>query len=115
MNPTLDDVRRLALSLPEAVEQDHHGFPSFRLRGKIFSTVRLNQPLLMVKLPGEDQENMVAAYPAAIEPVPGGWGRKGATFVKYEMVEERTIAALLRLAWFNVAPKGLRETVFPAG
>jgi hypothetical protein len=33
------DVRALALSLPEACEQDHHGIPSFRVRGKIFATV----------------------------------------------------------------------------
>jgi hypothetical protein len=33
------DVRRLALALPDAVEQDHHGFPSFRVRGRIFATL----------------------------------------------------------------------------
>ena len=36
---TADDARRLALSLPEAVEQDHHGRPSFRVNGKIFATL----------------------------------------------------------------------------
>jgi hypothetical protein len=35
----MSDVRKLALGLPEAVEQDHHGMPSFRVRGKIFATV----------------------------------------------------------------------------
>ena len=35
----------------------------------------------MVKLDGEDQRNFCGAYPDAIEPVPGYWGRKGATFV----------------------------------
>lgn len=33
------DVRRLALALPGAVEQDHHGFPSFRVGGRIFATL----------------------------------------------------------------------------
>ena len=32
-------ARQLALSLPEAVEQDHHGRPSFRVRGRIFATL----------------------------------------------------------------------------
>lgn len=32
-------ARRLALSLPEVVEQDHHGFPSFRVNGRIFATL----------------------------------------------------------------------------
>src|ERR1700694_2391070 len=34
-----DDARRLALVLPEASEQDHHGRPSFRVGGKIFATL----------------------------------------------------------------------------
>jgi hypothetical protein len=34
-----DDARFLALSLPEAVELDHHGRPSFRVGGKIFATL----------------------------------------------------------------------------
>ena len=32
-------ARKLALALPEAVEQDHHGRPSFRVNGKIFATL----------------------------------------------------------------------------
>jgi hypothetical protein len=36
---TPDAARRLALGLPEAVEQDHHGRPSFRIRGRIFATL----------------------------------------------------------------------------
>lgn len=36
---TADDARRLALSLPDAVEQGHHGRPSFRVNGKIFATL----------------------------------------------------------------------------
>ena len=34
-----DEARRLALSLPDAVEQDHHGRPSFRVAGRIFATL----------------------------------------------------------------------------
>jgi hypothetical protein len=36
---TVNEARRLALSLPEAAEQDHHGRPSFRIRGRIFATL----------------------------------------------------------------------------
>jgi hypothetical protein len=34
-----NDARRLALSLPDTVEQDHHGRPSFRVSGRIFATL----------------------------------------------------------------------------
>lgn len=36
---TREEARQLALALPEAVEQDHHGRPSFRVGGKIFATL----------------------------------------------------------------------------
>jgi hypothetical protein len=32
-------ARHLALALPGAVERDHHGFPSFRVAGRIFATL----------------------------------------------------------------------------
>lgn len=34
-----DQARRLALDLSDAVEQDHHGRPSFRVSGRIFATL----------------------------------------------------------------------------
>ncbi len=33
----------MALALPESVEQDHHGMPSFRVRGRIFATLHAGQ------------------------------------------------------------------------
>lgn len=36
---SIEEARRLALSLPEAAEQDHHGRPSFRIAGRIFATL----------------------------------------------------------------------------
>jgi len=36
---SVEEARRLALDLPEAVEQDHHGRPSFRVAGRIFATL----------------------------------------------------------------------------
>jgi hypothetical protein len=102
---TPDDIRRLALALPEAVEADHHGMPSFRVRGKIFSTLHLAHPRIMVKLDPEDQFNLAQAHPGVIEPVPGYWGRKGSTFVWYEKADEGLVAMLLAMAHAGVAPR----------
>ena len=102
--PSHEEVRARALALPEAVEADHHGFPSFRVAGKIFCTLRADPPRLMVKLDTEDQRNLCEAHPGVIEPVPGYWGRKGATFVRYDLIEDTLAEGLLRLAWSRVAP-----------
>jgi hypothetical protein len=102
-----DDIRRLALALPEAVEADHHGIPSFRVAGKIFCTIQAGSPRIMVKLDIEDQANLAAGHPGVVEPVPGYWGRKGSTFVAYDRAAPDLIETLLRMAWTNVAPKRL--------
>jgi hypothetical protein len=101
-------IRTFALGLPEAVEMDHHGFPSFRVAGKIFATLRADPPRLMVKLTVEDQDNLCGGHPDAITPVSGYWGRKGSTFVDYEKINEPTAQMLLHLAWTGVAPRRLR-------
>jgi hypothetical protein len=104
-----DDIRRLALALPEAVEADHFGMPSFRVRGKIFSTIHLGHPRMMVKLDPEDQSNLAEAHPGVVEAVPGYWGRKGSTFVWYEKADEALIGMLLAMAHAGVAPKSLQS------
>jgi predicted DNA-binding protein (MmcQ/YjbR family) len=102
---TADDIRRLALALPGAVEADHFGMPSFRVRGKIFCTLHQDRPRMMVKLEAEDQANLAAGHPGVIEPVPGYWGRKGSTFVDYEQADEALLVTLLQMAHARVAPK----------
>jgi hypothetical protein len=104
---TQDLIRRLALELPETVEADHHGMASFRVAGKIVCTIHNDQPRMMVKLDAEDQHNLAAAHPGVVEPVPGYWGRKGSTFVRYEQADEALLRMLLWMAWTNVAPKRL--------
>jgi hypothetical protein len=104
---THDDIRRLALTLPEAYEADHHGMPSFRVGKKIFATLRTAEPRMMVKLDPEDQHNLSQGNPGVVEPVPGYWGRTGSTFVWFDRCDEAMVASLLKLAWSGVAPKGL--------
>jgi hypothetical protein len=47
---TFAQVLALAAALPDAVEQDHHGFPSVRVKGKIFCSLRREPHRMMVKL-----------------------------------------------------------------
>ena len=105
-----DDIRASALGLPESVEADHHGFPSFRVAGKIFCTMREDRPRMMVKLKPEHQHNFVEAHPGAIEPVPGYWGRKGATYVEYAELDPSVAYSLIGLAWAGVAPRRLTRS-----
>ena len=75
------EFRKLALSLPETVEQEHMAHPDFRVGGKIFATLGPREAWGMVKLTPEQQRSYVAENPGTFEPFNGAWGARGSTKV----------------------------------
>jgi hypothetical protein len=104
---TPDDARRLALGLPEAVEQDHHGRPSFRVGRKIFATLWDERTMnVMLDEPG---------IRTAIERHPEWcteryWGKRlAAVAVDLEHAPADGLAELLTDAWEGKAPARLMK------
>jgi hypothetical protein len=105
---TTADFRRIALSMPEAVEGSHFGSADFRVGGKIFATLALeNEGYGVLLLAPEQQTGMVEDEPKIFSAVPGGWGRQGSTRVLLAKVPEDILKAALRTAWRRKAPKRL--------
>jgi hypothetical protein len=99
-------ARELALALPEAVEADHHGRPSFRVAGKIFATL-WDEHHLNVMLDEGGVRTAVESEPEACQEV--WWGKRlAAVRVDLRRVDHRTLASLLEDAWEGKAPRGLR-------
>lgn len=100
-----DDARRLALALPEATEQDHHGRPSFRVAGRIFSTL-WDEGHLNVMLDEDGIRTAVQARPELCEEV--YWGKRlAAVRVALARADERLVSELLADAWEGKAAKRL--------
>jgi hypothetical protein len=105
---TANDFRRLALSFPETVEAEHMDHPDFRVAGKIFATLAFpDKTYGMVKLPPLDQDRFVEDAPEMFTPVPGYWGRMGATHVHLKKATKSAVQPALAAAWNNSAPKRL--------
>ena len=105
---TVKTFRTLALAQPESAEVGHMGHPDFRVKNKIFATLGYPDARHgMVKLNTEQRDGFVDAAPEAFAPVPGGWGRTGATLVDLRAVSLNALAAAIEMAWSNVAPKKL--------
>jgi hypothetical protein len=100
-----DEARSLALSLPEAVEQDHHGRPSFRVGGKIFATIQGEQRM-NVMLDEDGIRTAVESAPDSCEEV--WWGKRlTAVGVTLARTDRESLAELLADAWEHTAPKRL--------
>ena len=100
-----DEARRLALSLPETVEQDHHGRPSFRVAGRIFATL-WDQEHMNVMLDESGILTAVQAHPDACAEVM--WGKRlAAVRVTLPAVDAALLAELLADAWEGKAPARL--------
>jgi hypothetical protein len=100
--------RRIALSLPGAIEGSHFSNADFRIAGKIFATLALeHQGYGVLLLTRDQQAGMVQDAPEIFSPVPGGWGEKGATRVNLAKVPADILEAALRVAWCRKAPKRL--------
>jgi hypothetical protein len=105
---TAADFRRIALTLPEAVEGSHLGHADFRVGGKIFATLALaSEGYGVLLLTPEQQAGMVEDEPKIFSPVPGGWGRNGSTRVSLAKVKPDILEDALRMAWRRKAPKKL--------
>jgi len=116
--PTPDDVRRLALGLPEAYEAAHRRKPAFRVNKRIFAMLGVERPnaspgffaplsgarpVVSLTIDREDQLNFAAAYPQTFEPA----GSHGFSYVWLDAIDPELLALLIRMSWAKAAPRRL--------
>lgn len=109
---TIEQARKAALELPETEEKPHFHLTSFRVKNKIFASIHADKNYVMVKLTPVDQSVFCSFNKDVIFPVPGGWGKKGATFINLKKVKRPMLLDALTTAWKTTAPARLVEKYF---
>jgi hypothetical protein len=103
---THDDVRRIALSLPETREGSHMGHPDIRVAEKIFVGLRSEDGnFISLKSTAMNIDALVREDP---ETYRDAWGGKWLG-VKLDRVDRAKLRALIEEAWSLAAPKKLRD------
>jgi len=111
MTAGVERFRAMALSLPDAEESAHMGNPDFRVGGRIFATLSGQaRGRGVLKLTVEQQAEFVAELPEVFEPVEGGWGRMGTTYIGLDRADEVTMSSALATAHRNVESKQAGRT-----
>lgn len=98
-------ARSLALSLPEASEASHWHRLAFRTPRKIFATLDSEARDLNLMFDPDLRDFFCEHAPDAFSPVPGGWGRKGATRCVLDLIDEATLLSALKSAHQLAAPQ----------
>jgi hypothetical protein len=102
-----EQTRRLALALPEAVEVDHHGKPSFRVAGAIFATL-WDDGTVNAMLDEDGIRTAVHDLPAACSE--RWWGKRlAAVRIDLAAIDAGQLKALLTDAWEHKAPARLAQ------
>jgi hypothetical protein len=98
-------ARELALALPNATEAPHFHRLAFRTPRKSFATLDAQAGDLNLMFDATLRDFYCEEAPHAFAPVPGGWGRMGATRCDLNAVDEPTLTSALLAAHALAAPK----------
>ena len=114
MTSRVERFRAIACSLPGAVESAHMGHPDFRVGGRIFATLSgQERGRGVLKLTVEQQAEFVRERPEVFEPVHGGWGRMGMTYVVLDRADDETMQGALVTAHQNMEQKQTAKRARP--
>ena len=105
---TWDDVRSLALELPEVEETTSWGKPSFKVRGKTFAGLSTRHAGAMwTRCDRDERPLLVASNPGAYRLTPHFERSPGYLLIWLEHVDEDEVRERLIDAWLIQAPKRL--------
>jgi hypothetical protein len=99
-------VRKMALALPEAVEQETWGTPTFRVRKKIFVMFAEGQREAWIKSTHDEQRALTQMDPETFF-VPPYVGPSGWIGVQFRTADRDEVRELIIEAWRLTAPKRL--------
>jgi hypothetical protein len=106
---TTEEARKAALRFPEVEEKSHFEKPDFRVKKKIFAVLHTDKNAMVLKFTPEDQSVFCSFNREIIYPIPGGWGKRGWTFVNLKKIKKSMFNDALTVAWKTVAGKKLAE------
>ena len=101
---TADDVRRIALSLPETTERPSYGQPGFRVKDKLFARLHENGFSLVLHVPMEDRDVMVEDEPEKFF-YTDHYRKYPYVLLRFAEVDEEELRAYLIMAWRLSAPR----------
>jgi hypothetical protein len=108
--PDAEDVRRIALSLPDTTEKIAWSMPTFRVAGKMFVTLPEEETSIAVRCPKVERDELVLAEPEKfwVADHEAGFAWVRARLAALDSEEE--LRDILADSWRQAAPPRLLES-----
>jgi hypothetical protein len=106
---TFDDLREIAMRLPDVYEEAHIGGPCFRANDKQFAMFWQKEQRTVLKLPKDLQRMLFDAVSETFGPVRVGsvnW-----SYVELENLNKTDLEHYVTHAWRTVVPERLSDTI----
>ena len=102
---TPEDAKAILLGLADVDHKPHFDRTAYRTPRKTFATMAGDETDVNFMFDSAHQEHYCEMAPHAFAPVPGGWGRMGATRCDLAKVDKATFASAALAAHKLAAPK----------
>ena len=110
---TFDDVRAMALALPQVEEATSYDTPAFRIRKRLIARMHHEHDALVIRVDGLEREALLATKPDQFFMTPHYEGTNW-ILARLETADPQELAELLAGAWRRLAPRRIVEA-FDAG
>ena len=99
----------MALSLPGTIELPHFDRASFRVNNRIFATMAEEKKIAVLMFSPIEQSVFCVFDKTVIYPVPGGWGRQGATIFELTKVKKAMLKDALTVVYNEIVGKTTKK------
>jgi hypothetical protein len=111
---TFDEVRAMALALPQVEESTSYKTPAFRIRKRLIARLHQDGDALVVKVEPIEREALLATKPEQFFITPHYEDSTSWILARLDRVDPQELAELLAAAWRRLAPRRIVEA-FDAG
>jgi hypothetical protein len=101
---TYEDVRAIALALPNVEEGTSYGTPALKVKGKLFVRLREEPDSLVIKMPFDQREGLMAEDPEAYY-ITDHYRDYEYILLRMSKVPRGALGELLQIAYRSAMPK----------
>ena len=101
---TWDDLRRLALALPDVIEGTSYGTPAFHVKKKFLLRLKEDGETIAIKVPMDVRDMLMQAKPETFF-ITDHYRGYPAVLVRLKKIKAAEMRDLLQMSWDFIAPK----------